>query len=95
MQIKLIQTFKSVNSKVKANFISFIKEERSARGTTEEAYLTYGAIVIGVIVLLIATGFMDNAFNAIGNFFSDGVNGDIDENGLNKWGDQTNGFNKK
>jgi len=79
----------------KQKLIHFIKDERSGKGVLEEGYLGYAALVVGIIVTLIVVQFMDISFNDIGNFFSDGVNGTVDESGLNKWGDQTDGFNQK
>lgn len=75
--------------------VNFLKEEKSARGSIDESWLIYGGLVVGIIALLIWTGAGDMAFNALGNMFNDGVNGQIDQGGLNQWGDQTDGFNRE
>lgn len=80
---------------VKNKCIEFILDERSARGSVEEGQLSYAGIVIGLILLLIGSQFIDEGFNIIGNFFTDGVNGDHNESGLNTWGDHTDGFRNK
>lgn len=84
-----------VKEAAKTKAVNFFKEEKSAKVFAEEGWMIYAVIVLGIIVLLIATVFMDDGFNAVGNFFNDGVNGQTDETGLNKWADQTDGFNRE
>jgi|APAga8741244001_1050109.scaffolds.fasta_scaffold07726_4 hypothetical protein len=67
-------------SKVK----NFIKEEKSGKGVTEEGYLMYGAIAVGILMLALIIGFLTGGFEAIGNFFRDGVSGD--NTNPNGWG---------
>ena len=91
MKEKLIFTLVTKKKKV----MDFFKEERSARGFAEEGHLTYGNVIMGIIVLLIASVFIDDAFNAVGNIFNDGVNGTADQTNLNQWSDSTDGFNRE
>lgn len=93
--LSITTTFGQVKTKVVTKVKSFIKEERSAREYSNEGYLMYAGIIIGIIALLIVSQFMDLSFNDIGNFFSDGVNGEADEINLNNWSDSTDGFNQK
>lgn len=60
---------------VVAKVKGFMKDERSAKGSSEEGYLVYAGIVIGILVLGIGVGFMTDGFTTIGNFFGDGING--------------------
>lgn len=70
--------------KMVSKFKKFIKEEKSAKGTSEEGYLIYGAIVVGIVVLTIIIATTTNAFDSIGAFFQDGVTGD--NTNPNGWG---------
>lgn len=97
-EMKKVNAFNKVSmsiGNVKSKISNFLKEEKSARGFTEEAWLTYGALIIGIALLVIAVQFLTGGFNDVGNFFVDGVNGKVDQSGLNQWGDETNGFNRK
>ncbi|MEK5105046.1 hypothetical protein MKX83_24195 [Cytobacillus sp. FSL M8-0252] len=68
-------------SKVK----EFLKDETSgSKGTVEEGYLMYAGVVVGIIVLGIVILFATGAFESIGNFFNDGINGD--NTNPNGWG---------
>ncbi|MGG1021166.1 hypothetical protein G3M81_22935 [Bacillus paralicheniformis] len=63
----------------------FVMDETSARGSSEEGYLTYAGIVLGILALGIAVTFMTGGFETIGNFFQDGVTGnDTNPNGWGK-----------
>ncbi|MCM3227707.1 hypothetical protein [Terribacillus saccharophilus] len=59
----------------KAKFRNFLTDEKSAKGTAEEGYGLYAAIVIGVIVLTIVLAFSKTGFGSIGSFFQDGITG--------------------
>ncbi|MED3677054.1 MULTISPECIES: hypothetical protein [Bacillati] len=72
---KIGTKFEAGKSKLVSKTKSFIKDETSARGSSEEGYLTYAGIVLGIIALGIAVGFMSGGFETIGNFFQDGVTG--------------------
>ncbi|MEQ2529121.1 hypothetical protein WMO40_20820 [Bacillaceae bacterium CLA-AA-H227] len=79
MKTTLLLKMGAVVEGTKSNVVSkvkgFLKEETSAKGSSEEGYLVYGGIVIGIIVLGIAVVFMKDGFSDIGTFFNDGVNG--------------------
>lgn len=95
MKISITAKMKAAQSKMTSKVTGFLKDERSAKEYSNEGYLMYAGIIIGIIALLIVSQFMDVSFNDIGNFFSDGVNGDADEVNLKNWSDATDGFNKK
>lgn len=57
----------------KAN--AFIKDERSAKGTTEEGYLVYAVVTIGILILALSIPFLTDSFTDILNYFDAGVNG--------------------
>lgn len=85
LAVKLGTKFGMGKNKLAAKAKSFIKDETSARGSSEEGYLTYAGIVIGIIVLAIAVTFTTGGFETIGNFFQDGVTGnDTNPNGWGK-----------
>lgn len=95
MSKKALMVVVSTKGKLKAAFKNFLTDERSAKGQTEEGWMVYAVIIIGILVLAIVAPFIDTAFNSIGNFFNDGVNGTIDQGGLNQWGDESDGFNRE
>lgn len=69
---------------MKQKAVSFMKEEKSAKGTLEEGYMGYAVIILGIIVLGLAAAFFTDGFTTIGDFFNDGVTGaDRDADG---WG---------
>ncbi len=74
---------------------NFILEEKSAREVANEGYMIYAGLILGIIAVFIASSFMDKGYNSIGSFFTDGVEGNVNQTGLNQWSGQTNGFNKK
>lgn len=82
-------------TQIKGKCKAFISEERSAREVSNEGYMMYAGIIVGIIFLFIGSAFMDKGGNAIGDFFVDGVQGNVNQTGLNQWSGQTNGFNKK
>lgn len=92
---KLIAQAKTGMKKIKTKVTTFVLDERSARGSAEEGNLAYGAVIIGIVVLLIGSQFMDTGVNVLGNFFVDGVSGSHNESGLNEWGTHTDGFNRE
>ncbi|MDA6130901.1 hypothetical protein OSK38_26445 [Escherichia coli] len=62
---------------------AFLKDEKSAKQNTEEGWLVYAFIVIGIIVLSLSLPFLRDTFTDIMNFFNDGVNGrNTNPNGL-------------
>lgn len=80
---------------IKSKIVNFLKEEKSAKGQAEEGWGVYQNIIIGVIILTIGIGIFNIVFNDIGNYLIDGVNGEVDQSGLNKWSDKSGGFNQK
>lgn len=80
---------------IKSKIVNFLKDERSAKGQTEEGWGMYQNIVVGIIILTILVSVFYLASNDIGNNFLDGVNGEVDQTGLNKWSDKSDGFNRK
>ena len=86
--MKTILSISTQISTAKQNLVSkaqaFLKDETSAKGSSEEGYLVYAGIVIGIIVLGIASAFMTDSFTDIGRFFDDGVNGN--NTNPNGWG---------
>ncbi|MBG9689680.1 hypothetical protein ABD91_01920 [Lysinibacillus sphaericus] len=91
VQQKVIAAQYSFTSKIK----SFMKEEDSKNTFVDEGYLMYAGIVLGILALFILSKVYDLGWNGVGNFFLDGVSGQTDQAGLNQWGDQTSGFNRK
>lgn len=78
----ITKTLKTINNTVavqtvemKQKAVEFMKEDKSAKGATEEGYLTYGVVVLGVLILAIAVAFLTGGFESIGSFFTDGISG--------------------
>lgn len=88
---KMLFKANQMKEKVKA----FLKDEKSANQYSDMGLLTFAGAIIFVIVLFIFSGGMDKAGNDTMNYMVDGVNGQVDETGLNKWSDQTDGFVRK
>lgn len=88
---KMLLKANQMKEKVKA----FLKDEKSANQYSDMGLLTFAGAIIFVIVLFIFSGGMDKAGNDTMNYMVDGVNGQVDETGLNKWSDQTDGFVRK
>lgn len=88
---KMLFKANQIKEKVKA----FLKDEKSANQYSDMGLLTFAGAIIFVIVLFIFSGGMDKAGNDTMNYMVDGVNGQVDETGLNKWSDQTDGFVRK
>ncbi|MED5094549.1 hypothetical protein [Bacillus safensis] len=87
MKTNLIKTGVKL-SEMKNNVIrkgwKFLKEEKSAKGTSEEGMLMYWAITIGIVVLAVVLASLTDGFTALGKMFVDGTNGTITK--PNGWG---------
>lgn len=98
MNLKMQNIQNKIQEKVaiaKFKVSNFLKDETSDNQQASQGWLTWQSLAIGVGVLTIMLVAYVLVANNLGNFFADGVQGDVDKAGLSKWGDKVTEFNRK